>query len=371
MSRIIFEPSASVSALATRLESLAAEYRSIMILACDANGYTPDTVDSLLRSCSASIFGAVFPSVLYDGTRYSEGTVLVGFDEPMRVCTVEEIGSGDAERVEAAMAAQSDSKARTMFVFVDGLSKNIGASVQALFRRYGSDVNYIGGGSGSLSFMQKPSLFTNDGLIEDALVYAHSVRKSAIGVSHGWRSISGPYKVTRSEGTVVQELNHRPAFEVYKSVVDRYSPTLIDSYNFFEIAKSFPFGLNTVFDEMVVRDPIVLRGTEMICVGNVDTGSYVDILRGESDELIRAAKEAVERSRKQMDFDASFMFFVDCISRVLFLEGRFEDEVDAVYDPAVMMVGALTFGEIANIGREALEFYNKTSVVGHIGHRPS
>jgi len=49
---------------------------------------------------------------------------------------------------------------KTMFVFVDGLTKNIGKCVSILFDNYGLDINYIGGGSGSLSFEQKPSLFT-------------------------------------------------------------------------------------------------------------------------------------------------------------------------------------------------------------------
>jgi hypothetical protein len=371
MQKIIFEPSGSEQAFTRHLETLDREYGSILILACDANTYLKEVIDPLLKQCNSTIIGAVFPSIIYEGVKYSEGVLFVVFEETMCINTINAISSKDYESLDADMEQQIegfDESVKTMFVFVDGLAKNIGECINVLFDNYGLDVNYIGGGSGSLSFIQKPSLFTNQGFIEDALVYAYSTRKSAIGVSHGWRSINGPYQVTKAQGTVVKELDFKPAFQVYKSIIDHHSDTIINADNFFEIAKSFPFGINTISGEKIVRDPIVLNGTDMVCVGNVEEGSYVDILRGNSDELIKAAQQALRLSRSQMDFEGEFMFFVDCISRVLFLEQRFDDEINAVYDSSIPMIGALSLGEIANNGRDYLEFYNKTSVVGHIGN---
>jgi hypothetical protein len=163
-------------------------------------------------------------------------------------------------------------------------------------------------------------------------------------------------------------LDHRPAFELYKEVVDTFSPVPIEESNFFDVAKSFPFGINTINDEKIVRDPIMLSGKDLICVGNVAVGSYVDILQGHSINLIDAAKEASQLSSKGVDFDVEFMLFIDCISRVLFLEEEFDRELEAVYEKEIPLIGALTFGEIANNGHDYLEFYNKTAVVGRIGH---
>lgn len=202
----------------------------------------------------------------------------------------------------------------------------------------------------------------------DAFVYAYSKCYSSIGVSHGWRSISEPYQVTKSVGTKILEIDHKPAFDVYKEVVDKHSDVPITAENFFDIAKSFPFGINTITDEKIVRDPIVLEGSSLVCVGTVTQGSYVDILYGKNEYLIKAASQASQISSEGLDFKSDFMIFIDCISRVLFLNESFEDEIRSVYQPGIPLVGALTFGEIANNGRDYLAFYNKTSVVGYIGH---
>lgn len=151
-------------------------------------------------------------------------------------------------------------------------------------------------------------------------------------------------------------------------MVDKYASEPISKDNFFDIAKSFPFGLNTITDEKVVRDPIVLDGSSLVCVGNVPEDSYIDILFGESDALIKAARHAAYISEENRDFKQEFTLFIDCISRVLFLEDDFKSEIGVVYRSDMPLVGALTFGEIANNGRDYLAFYNKTSVVGHIGH---
>ncbi len=371
MAKIVFDSSASIESFKENLESLDAAFASVMILACDENGFTKEALDETLKGAKSAIIGAIFPSIIYKNKKYDKGTIFIALDEKLNINTLLDISKKDLEVVDAEVEEHMsgfDANIKTIFAFVDGLTSNIGLSINALFDNYGLEINYIGGGSGSLSFEQKPSLFTNAGLLKDAFVYAYSSARSSVGVQHGWKSIQGPFEVTASQNTVIQELDHRPAFELYKEVIDKFSSVPIEEGNFFDVAKSFPFGINTMNDEKIVRDPIVLSGTDLVCVGNVAVGSYVDILQGVSENLIDAAKEASQLSKVSVDYDVDFMLFIDCISRVLFLEDEFEKELDAVYETDMPLVGALTFGEIANNGKEYLEFFNKTAVIGRIGY---
>ena len=371
MADIIFDPTGSVENFTKNINTLSSENQTILILACDANGFTKKSIDPILLQSNMPIIGGIFPYIIYNTEKYKKGTLFIRLDDMMDIHIINDISQKNYDQLDKAMEEQLDGfdeSIKTMFVLVDGLAKNIGTSVNVLFDNYGLEVNYIGGGTGSLSFEQKPSLFTNQGLLKDAFVYGYSQCQSSIGVCHGWRSISGPYQVTKSTGTKVQELDYKPAFEVYKNVIKEYASKTITQENFFDIAKFFPFGLNSITDEKIVRDPIVLNGTEMICVGDVEEGSYIDILYGDSDNLIKAARFAADASFEKMNFKDGCTLFIDCISRVLVLEEEFENEIQAVNRKDRELVGALTFGEIANSGRDYLAFYNKTSVVGNIGH---
>lgn len=371
MSDIIFEPTNSLEQFEIHLKTLNAQKGTVMILSCDSNGFTKESMDSILQNSPQPLLGIIVPSIIYNTQKYDTGTLFIRLDDMMDIHIIHNISQKNYDLLDEDMESQIDGfsdSVKTMFVFIDGLAKNIGACVNVLFDNYGLDINYIGGGSGSLSFEQKPSLFTNEGLLMDALVYAYSKCESSIGVNHGWKSISGPYQITKSEGTIIHEIDYQPAFEVYKSVVDIHASEPITQDNFFDIAKSFPFGINTITDEKIVRDPIILEGTSLVCVGNVMPDSYVDILYGENEALIEAASHAAHISKEGLDFKHDFTLFIDCISRVLFLEEHFKNEIDAVYKSDKPLVGALTFGEIANNGRDYLAFYNKTSVVGYIGH---
>lgn len=371
MAEIIFEPTGSVEQFERHLNTLNSQEGTVMILACDDNGFTKELLDPILQQSTHPLLGIIVPSIIYNTNKYDTGTLFIRLTDMMDTHIISDISQKEYDILDEAMELQMDrfhEDVRTMFVFVDGLAKNIGECVNVLFDNYGLDINYIGGGSGSLSFEQKPSLFTNEGLLKDAFVYAYSKCHSSIGVSHGWKSISGPYQITKSEGTVIHEIDYKPAFEVYKQVVDTHSSEAISEDNFFDIAKSFPFGLITITDEKIVRDPIILDGMSLVCVGNVTQDSYIDILYGENEALVEAARHAANMSEERLDFHKDFTLFIDCISRVLFLEDHFKNEIEAVYKSDTPLVGALTFGEIANNGRDYLAFYNKTSVVGNIGH---
>ena len=104
----------------------------------------------------------------------------------------------------------------------------------------------------------------------------------------------------------------------------------------------------------------------LTCVGEVPEEAYVNILSGNVPSLISAAVKALAIGREAFKGPTvnQMTFFIDCISRVLFLEDDFDQELNAVFDGSTPLIGALTLGEIANSGQDYLEFYNKTAVIG-------
>ena len=349
-------------------EVLSAGAEGLLILAADQNGFTPEIADPVLRRIPVPVTGGTFPAIIHGGAKLEKGTVVVGTSRPMTVRRVAGLSDPATEYEQLLEEEIPDvGDARTMMVLVDGFSQRIGAFIDGLFNMFGPEVNYIGGGAGSLSMEQKPCLFTNQGMAVDSAVIALLDSESSVGVCHGWESISGPHKVTESDRNVVKTLDWKPAFDVYREIVEKHSGKDFTEDNFFDIAKSYPFGIAKMGTERVVRDPLMLgENGSMICVGEVPEGSFIDVMNGDAKSLLAAAGRAHDLSHESITGNTELSIFMDCISRVLFLGERFEEEINAVYDDKSPLVGACTIGEIANSGGNYLEFYNKTSVVANL-----
>lgn len=351
----------------------ATNIQSILILACDANAMPLEEIDPVLRSMTKPIFGGIFPEILHNNDKYQVGTIVMGMDTATEVILLSDLPNKEldiSDELDERLPDTDDLD--TMFVFVDGLTQRIGDLIRGLFDIVGQNLNIIGGGAGSLSFQQKPCIFTNDGVKQDCAQLVLSTIKSGIGVSHGWQSISGPYKITKASGNKIQSLDWMPAFDIYKEVVEKASGQLFSENTFFDIAKAYPFGINKLGAEKIVRDPIIQnKAGEIICVGEIEEGGYVDILTGNIASLVSAAQTALERGIDAFPGvpERPVSLFIDCISRVLFMQEEFSKELDAVYDPNTPLIGALTLGEIANSGQDYLEFYNKTAVIGVLENR--
>ncbi|WP_420645534.1 FIST signal transduction protein [Candidatus Leptofilum sp.] len=341
--------------------------KGIMILACDANGFTPEAVDDLLTSTTIPVLGGIFPELIHGQEKLTKGNIVVGLLETPNVQIIPNLSDSTCDYDELIDQKLPElGKAQTMVVLVDGLSTRISAFIDSLFNIFGLEINFVGGGAGSLSLEQMPCLFSNEGLIQDSAILALLEAPSGIGVSHGWHSISGPFQVTEVERNVIKSLNWQPALDVYRQVVEQAAGQAITQENFFDIAKGYPFGINRASSEKIVRDPIIAtEDGALVCVGEVPSESYVDILSGDVNSLVNAAAHALELSRTdfQGNVTNSTALFFDCISRVLFLEDEFDQELQAVVRDGMPVVGALTLGEIANNGDDYLEFYNKTAVI--------
>ena len=368
---IRFEPEGTHRAFTRMLRELAAceEVRSLLALSCEKNGFAPELVDGTLRSCPKPVFGGVFPGVVFGGAHYSRGTVMVGLSSPVRVVGVRNIDAEEAgyEETLEREAVFAGGPRSMCFVFVDGMSRRVSAFTEALFNAFGPSLNYVGGGAGALSG-RKPCLFTPDGLIEDGAVVVFTDIPGGVGAAHGWSPVSVPIKVTGSRLNVIDTLDWEPAFEVYRRVVEPHSARSFGSEKFFDLAKAYPLGIGRLEAEYVVRDPLMNLGGSLVCVGEVPEGSFVSVLHGDADSLLKGAVRAKEIARESFPPDATprALFLADCVSRALFLEDDFTRELAALAGPSPVF-GALTIGEIANNGREYLEFFNKTAAVAILG----
>ncbi len=343
------------------------EINGLLILSCDANQYTAQTVNPIIKTIDLPLFGGIFPAIVHGKTILNKGNIVIGLNNLLKIHTIESLSDAQVDYEDILDEKISDiGKCKTMMVFVDGFAKRISSFIEGLFSIFGLDINYIGGGAGSLSMEQKPCLFTNEGLVEDCAVVGLLDAHSGVGVSHGWTLLNGPYRVTESEHNIIKSLDWRLAFEVYQEVVSAHRKQDFTPDNFFEISKSYPFGIARIDNEQIVRDPVQVNPDQsLVCVGEVPEGSFVSILNGDNASLIKAAGTAVQLSIDSFPISGKMevLFMIDCISRVLFLEDQFKLELEAAQYQDLPLVGACTLGEIANCGHEFLEFYNKTNVI--------
>ncbi len=369
----IFEPSSDPTALRSHLETLNNHPKvgAILILTCDANGYTPEQLDPMITTNPKPVVGGVFPSIIAGRTQHERGSLILGLSQAPHVTVIDQLSQRNDDFdacLEQTLPLGPEDEPRTLMVFIDGFCPSIGTLIDALFDNCGLDINYLGGGCGSLSLVQRPCVITPQGLKSDSallLLFRHACN---IGMSHGWTPISRLFKVTESHGNTIISLDWRPAFEVYRDVIEEHGQERFSEDNFFSIAKSYPFGISRLDSETIVRDPLAREGNLIHCIAEVPQGTFIRVLHGNHDSLLKAASAARTMAEstwteQHPDGATPFEFVVDCVSRALFFGDQFHRELNAVC-LSEGGVGTLTLGEIANSGQDYLEFYNKTVVVG-------
>jgi hypothetical protein len=324
-----------------------------------------------LNDAGAVFFGGLFPTVIYGKEMSKSGAVVAKLPLNGKPLV---IGGLDRETIDLAAVdyyKQCSPRQCTAVVFVDGLAENINGFLSGLYNKMADAVSYIGGGAGSLSFEQKPCLFTNEGLFQDAAVITMLNVGSKLGVYHGWNNLAGPLVATKTVRNTIYELNWHNAFDAYRKIVEADCGDSLHRENFFDIAKGYPFGMIKDYAERIVRDPIAVGPQgELICVGAVPENSVVDILKGDAASLIKAAGQAALESNCVPGNQIVGQLIFDCISRALYLGDAFHEELVVINGSlkkegfAGCPFGALTLGEISSYGEGYLELFNKTVVTG-------
>lgn len=166
--------------------------QSLIVLAGDGNGCDPMVFDPWLQSLPVTVAGGVFTQLIHDQRHHEQGYLVLGWPEVIQVRHVAGLSDSGVDFTEQVGAALSDAMESTsLMVWVDGLSSRIAAFLDGLYDVMGADIAYFGGGAGSLSFIKKPCLFSNRGMLQDHAQLVCMRQPVSLGVDHGWQPFSG------------------------------------------------------------------------------------------------------------------------------------------------------------------------------------
>lgn len=306
-----------------------------------------------------TFYGAIFPRVVFGHESFDEGILIAHLSSSSTITFIEHMADLSNLHVKE--------ETRAILTLIDGLSVHIETFLEDFFALIPERSKIIGGGAGKLTLMQEPVLFDNQNFYENSAIVIQHAKKISLGVKHGWEAIVTPLMATQCSSHKLERINFQNAFTFYKTAVESDTELRFSTSNFFDIAKNYPIGIMRYNKDYIVRDPIHTDGQTLTLIGSIDPNSVIAILKGDNEKLIQAAHEAAFIASSHAHDDHSSAFLIDCISRYLFLEERFTDELRAVssaYTPTTTLWGVLSLGEIANANEEGIEFYNKTCVVG-------
>lgn len=154
----------------------------------------------------------------------------------------------------------------------------------------------------------------------------------------------------------------------YKNIVEKDSGIELTADNFFEVEKPYALGILGYDGGTILRVALSVDTENNILLGSeMPENSMLIITIGCPEKLIEAAEQARSAFHTKKKFGPHNALVVDCITRFLFLENRFGEELELIRTKAgggVFLFGFLSLGEVASTGDKYVRLHNKTVVIG-------
>lgn len=186
-----------------------------------------------------------------------------------------------------------------------------------------------------------PSLVSGVAFYGDNFCISH-------GSQGGWDRFGPERRVTRSEGSVLYELDGKPALQLYKRYLGDQAEGLPAT------GLLFPLELHPEGDERLVRTILAIdeEDQSMTFAGDIPEGIKVQLMKANFNRLVEGASTAAEICAGMHDHDApqSLAIAISCVGRRLILKQRTEDELEAVAETlpkGAEIVGFYSYGELS------------------------
>jgi hypothetical protein len=312
--------------------------------------------------------------------------VLLGGDDIEVASTAAALGS--PALVDVVPAAQEIARAAdnaaekglehyACLVFAPGIFVDGEALVAAVRKGAGARAQLAGGLTGDELTMDRPKVFVGDELRADRAVLTGVFTRKHIGISarHGWLPVGPNRTVTRAEGQVLLELDHRPALEVWleDARAAGATPPKETKDIALYLANHYEIGLTdartTAADvqrgELVARAPWAIGSDGAVKLSaSIAEGRMVRVVHASRKDLLRASTNAAADAVMRAGSQVAGALVLACSGRLAALGDDFPEEPALIRQRiAAPIGGACVFGEIAKNERDIDAFFNTTAVV--------
>ena len=262
-----------------------------------------------------------------------------------------------------------------VMVFADGLTLNFDRFAHGLADSLQAPrfLPLLGGTAGDSWEFKKTFQYVNDRVLSDAAVCAlwSGPQRLAYGVNHGCIPIGKKRQITKADGTIIYEVDHKPALQVMREYVD------IDEENDWpkaiqNLALGFeaPREISKQYDEYVIRY-IPAKDDEAGSIRiptEVKAGDGVWMTRRDHDKIQTGIDRLVTDLRQQMgDAQPRLVLQFDCAGRgkVIFKQDQLQalqKRLREGVSPHAPWSGFHCYSEIGPVNQRNL-FHNFTAVV--------
>lgn len=318
-------------------------------------------VMTYLDELRVKFFGGIYPKLIANNQIVSSGFVV----KPVKPIYSEVVYPFIMKKIPSL----DPFKQYTGFLTGDGFSKQNGDLIDTIQSKVKVNINYVGGGSamyfndfGIHKVEQDNVIFNNKGFFKDAMHLCIVEQSSKSNINLGWDIIDGPFEITEAENNLIKKLEDEIAFDFYKDMIElNESISIFDKEDSLFYASMYAFGLVENGIVKNVRVPIEITEEGYIRVVNeVNESMPIYLLKANKMNMIESHNTNYN-SHNELDS----VFMVSCLTRDIYLDIAFKDEVSFVSQAFKMPVeGIITVGEYCNSAdSKQLAIYEGASII--------
>ena len=254
---------------------------------------------------------------------------------------------------------------KSLLVLTDGIHVNGSELIRGLNNILPNNVIVTGGMAGDGERFERTWVI-KDTEARSGCVSAVGLYGDAVQVSHGskggWDIFGPERRVSRSDGSVLYELDGKPALQLYKEYLGDRAQGLPAT------ALLFPLALRSSSEDpkKVVRTVLGIdeRQQAMIFAGDIPEGSLAQLMKANFDRLIDGASIAALAAKDRFQASPPILSIaISCVGRRMVLGERSEEELEAtleVLPPGTQQIGFYSYGEISPYGTGYCDLHNQT-----------
>lgn len=256
---------------------------------------------------------------------------------------------------------------QTVLMLTDGLIPSKDDLTEIIYAKTGANVQLVGGAAADAVKFERTEVFCETDVLNNAIVFIKmfSKNKVGVGVMHGMKPDTEPMKVTKATGGKLQEINKRPAFEVYKEHA-KSKGIDITPENAFGYMIHNEIGIKDLTFSKIRAPLSVNEDGSLNMAAEVPQGCMITIVSSSEAALLDAAKTAATEAKNNLQGGkAGAVLVFDCICRQTILGDSYIKEVKIISDilDSAPTSGFSTYGEIAKTPAKLNGFHNSTVVV--------